>query len=335
MTAHRLPHDGLLADRIILDVGAGNDIVATIDRGYVPLISAAAEARGLKDPLKAGIRLTLFCKTYVGDITVTADSQVDNAGSLTLVFGAQGEWVDLLAVDEGADFNNPDLQWRVVGGEGVGGALLADAADISIADAGAFTANTNLETATQEIYQGMISTQGIIWLPFGSFMESADGDPIVKHVNGANAFPGYFTSVATEALGLRWNNDGTPLAAATNFLMPPDCDITANMTVHMLASKTSTEAIATTFTLTAFNNHPTAGALYDADASFGGVSSAMSNPGVAKSVEEVTLTLALANLAAFPNIVHLTVNPTPGTLTTDDVILHAMWIEYTTKILTS
>jgi len=164
MTAHRLAYDGLLADWKILDPGDTGNIVASKDRGYVPLISAAAETRTLKDPLRVGIRLTLFCNTYVGDITVTADSQVDNAGSLTLIFGAQGEWVELLAVDEGASFSSTDLQWRVVGGEGVGGALLADAADISVADAGSLITATQVEAALQELaeaHQNLDTTAGV------------------------------------------------------------------------------------------------------------------------------------------------------------------------------
>lgn len=204
---------------------------------------------------------------------------------------------------------------------------------VGIEDAGAFTAAATVEAALAEIYQHIITAQGIIPLPLANCVESADGDALAKHVDGGGTIPGLFA--AAEIFGIRWNNNTTPVALATNFLMPPDCNIAANMELHILASKTSTEAIATTFDVEAFNNHPTAGALYDADADFGGTTSAMSNPGVAKSVEEVTLAFAAANLAAFPNSVHLTVVPTSGTLTTDDVIIHQMWVEYTRKLLAS
>ncbi len=207
---------------------------------------------------------------------------------------------------------------------------------IGFEDAATDATATTVEAALAELFQHIVTVEGMIYLPVGGLVHASDGTDgtvLALHASGSNAFPG--TWALAEGTGVRWNNLATPFGFATCFVMPPDVDITANMVLHLLASKTGTEAAATTFDVTAFNNRPTAQALYDADADFGGTTSAMPNPGIDKAVEEVTLTLALANLAAFPNCVTLTVRPTAGVLTTDDVILHAMWIEYKRKILTA
>jgi len=105
------------------------------------------------------------------------------------------------------------------------------------------------------------------------------------------------------------------------------------MTLHILAAKTgATVGDATKFTVAAYNN--VVDAAYDADADFGGDTGAMVGDDTAKHVQHVTLTLALANLAAYPAAMELTIKPKDGTLGTDDVILLAAWIEYKKKLLT-
>jgi len=90
---------------------------------------------------------------------------------------------------------------------------------------------------------------------------------------------------------------------------------------------------ATKFTIEAFNN--VVAALYDADADFGGDTDAMTGDATSKTVQHVTLTLALANLAAYPAAMELTIQPKDGTLDTDDVIMLSAWIEYQKKLLTA
>ncbi len=206
---------------------------------------------------------------------------------------------------------------------------------IGFEDAATDSTETTVEGALAAVFAHLRSVEGIIPLPLGGLVHASDGTDgtvLALHASGSNAFPG--TWALAEATGIRWNNLATPFGFVTTFVMPPDVDIASDMVLHLLASKTGTEAAATTFGVTAFNNRPTAQALYDADADFGGASSAMPNPGIDKAVEEVTLALAAANLAAFPNCVTLTIRPTAGTLTTDDVILHAAWIEYKKKLQT-
>ena len=169
--------------------------------------------------------------------------------------------------------------------------------------------------------------KGFINIPIGSFQEQ-DGTALADFSDGASAVPGY--SAGDEGWGIRWNNHANPDPITANFVIPPDFDENVACTLHFLAAKTgATLADAVTWTVEAFNNVD--GALYDADADYGGASSAMTGDATAKTVQEETLTLAAANLAAAPGTVTITVQPTDGTLGTDDVILFAVWVEYTKK----
>jgi hypothetical protein len=204
------------------------------------------------------------------------------------------------------------------------------ASAVSIADAGNFTAAAQVEAALQELYQDTLSAKGVINIPTPAF--SAAGVALAAFSDGASDVPGY--CVTAKGLGVRWNNHAAPLAVGAKVLVPPDADIAANMTLHVLAAKTgATIGDATKFTVAAYNN--VVDALYDADADFGGDSSAMTGDATAKTVQHETLTLALANLAAYPAAMELTIKPKDGTLGADDVIMLAAWIEYKKKLLTS
>lgn len=204
------------------------------------------------------------------------------------------------------------------------------ASAVSIADAGTFTAQTEAEAALQEIYQHIITTKGIIPIPMPTITNA--GVALAAFANADDPLPGF--CVTAEGLGIRWNNHGTPTPVGTKVMIPPDMDIAANATLQILAAKTgATVGDATKFTVEAFNN--VVDALYDADTDFGGDSSAMTGDATAKTVQHETLTLALANLAAYPAALELTIQPKDGTLGTDDVIMLVCWIEYTRKILTS
>lgn len=201
---------------------------------------------------------------------------------------------------------------------------------ITITDAGEFTAQTVLENALQEIYQHLLTAKGIINL--FPFVHTDAGAALAAFSDGDSATPGY--CVTAEGLGIRWNNHGTPTPVGTVVPIPPDFDNTANAVLHVVAAKTgATVGDATKFTVTAFNND--VGALYDADADYGGDSSAMTGDATAKTVQEVTLTLALANLIPYPGCMQITIGPKDGTLGTDDVIMLGATIEYQKKLLTS
>lgn len=204
------------------------------------------------------------------------------------------------------------------------------ASAISIADAGAFTSETEAEAALQEIYQSLLTAKGIINIPMPNITDA--GVALAAFSNADDPLPGF--CVTAEGLGIRWNNHGTPTPVGTKVMIPPDADITADMTLHILAAKIgATVGDATKFTIVAYNN--VVAALYDADADFGGDTDAMTGDAATKTVQHVTLTLALANLAAYPAAMELTLQPKDGTLGTDDVIMLGAWIEYQKKLLTS
>lgn len=206
------------------------------------------------------------------------------------------------------------------------------AALVAIADAGSFTAQTTVEGALQEVYQSLESSQGAIDLAPSRFY-LLTGAPLAVFANGASAVPGS-AIVDSKAFAIRWNNNSTLNGVMTSFIMPPDCDITANMTLTIYASKTgATSGDAVTFDVGAFNQ--VVGALHDADSDFGGTTGAMTGAATAKTVQAVTLTLALANLAASPAGVTLTIKPTDGTLGTDDLVFLGARVTYKKKILTS
>jgi len=208
--------------------------------------------------------------------------------------------------------------------------LSTTAGTVSIADADGHTAVATVEAALAEIYQHILTAKGIIDIPMPMITNA--GVALAAFSDGASATPGY--CVTAEGLGIRWNNHATPTPVGVKAMVPPDMDAGSDAVLHILAAKVgATVGDATKFTVEVFNND--VGALYDADADFGGDSGAMTGDANTKTVQEVTLTLASANLTAYPAAIELTIGPKDGTLGTDDVILLKAWIEYQRKILTT
>lgn len=201
----------------------------------------------------------------------------------------------------------------------------------TIADAGSFTAQTTVEGALQEIYQDLKSTQLLVPVRFGML---AAGTPLAAWADNASSNPG-ITLANSKAAGYRWNNNASQTAIWTVEAVPVpyEADVTANATMHILCSKVgATLADATTFTVTAFVQD--VAALHDADSDFGGTSSAIAGDATSKTVQDSTLTLALADLAAAaaPAGISFSIKPTDGTLGTDDIIVHAVFVLFKRKL---
>lgn len=239
------------------------------------------------------------------------DGRVSDASSGT----AQG-----IAIETGVDYKHIQVAlWNVKS---------TTAATVSIADTGLFTLAATVEAALAEVYQNLVTAQGVIPIPMPTITDA--GAALAAFSNGASAVPGF--CVTAKGLGIRWNNHETPGAVGTKVMVPPDADVTANMVLHILAAKVgATVGDAVKFTVAAYNND--VGVAYDADSTFGGDTSAMTGDATTKFVQEVTLALALANLTAYPAAIELTLKPKDGTLGTDDVIMLAQWIEYKKKVL--
>lgn len=208
----------------------------------------------------------------------------------------------------------------------------ADAASIALADAGAFTTATNIEAALAEIYQDLKSTLAMVPISLASFVD-ADGDPLAKFVSAASPTFG-FNLGDSEAFALRWNNDATPGTALCQVSLPADLDDTADMYLEFLASKSgATVGDATTLTCTAFILSE--GDLHDADANAGGTTNALVGNAVAKTTDELRLTITAANVPANAYSLTFTVTPTAGTLGTDDLLIHAARLRYKRKLRAS
>ena len=171
------------------------------------------------------------------------------------------------------------------------------------------------------------SAQSIIQLPPNSWIAET-GDPLVIFANVSDGVPRL--SSLDKAWGIRWNNDGTPLAICTQVAIPPDLDASKDVVFSLLAGKTgATSGDDIIWTLAAYNNVHTA--LYDADTDFGGAASAMGGTVAAKTIAYREITLAAADIAASPCMLQLAL--TPSDMGTDDVILLGTWLEYTKKAL--
>lgn len=157
----------------------------------------------------------------------------------------------------------------------------------------------------------------------------AAGTPMAAFADNASSNPGV-TLNDSKAVGIRWNNNATPTAVWTRSMWPRDMDPSYAATLVITAAKTgATSGDATTFTVTAFKN--ATGALDDADTNFGGVSSAMVGTAAAKTVQQVTLSLAAANLGVGGDAFSISIAPTAGTQGTDDVSVYSIELQYRKK----
>lgn len=168
------------------------------------------------------------------------------------------------------------------------------------------------------------STSAPVNVPLLSALLLATGAPMAVFADGASSVPGVQIT-DSEIDSVRWNNHATPAAIVQTIFVPAPSDPAAPAVLHLIASKTgATLADAVTFDVAAFA--VAVGDLHDADADFGGTSSAMTGNATAKTMQECTLTLTGANLPDTACVLTLSIKPTAGTLGTDDVCLHAAYI---------
>lgn len=218
MSSHRLLQDLFLdgTPYVIPDPGDTAEINPDRQFGVVELVSAGAETRTLADPKFAGQFLLLQFKTDNGDVTITADSAVDQDGNTSIVFDDAGDMVLLVGVQDTAD----NFEWRTVTADGVSaigylpleGGTLEDGANIAV---GA-TTGTEIGTAASQ--------------KLGFF----GATPVVQPADGNQADQGAMTTVGsntgTSAAGLSLIGDtamGDESGAIMNDLVALQEDIVA------------------------------------------------------------------------------------------------------------
>ena len=156
------------------------------------------------------------------------------------------------------------------------------------------------------------------------FSSLVGGAPLAAFINGASPTPG-LELTDSESGSVRWNNNATLTPIFMTVRVPKPQDPAAPRKLHLLCSKVgNTLADATTFTVTAFA--VAAGDLHDADANFGGVTGAVAPTAASKTMQEVTLDLAGVDVPDTEYVLTISIQPTNGTLGTDDMCLHAAWI---------
>jgi hypothetical protein len=202
------------------------------------------------------------------------------------------------------------------------------AATVSIADAGNFTATATVEAALQELYQHIISIQGFIPIPLTSFRELAAGVIPNAAANGgllASDSTPILTCIADgDALRIAWAAGNTDQIAAS-VVLPPDLNGAADLVVHMLCSKDAN-----------VNN----ACHMDGEAYFG-ESDVDCFPAAAAAnllidtKGEYTATILAADVPDTQASANMTLVLMPEAHAGDVVYLHAAWIEYKRKVLTS
>ena len=101
MSGHRITADLLKADFDQGEPGSGGSITATGNWTVVELVTAGAETRTLKDPVKSGQVIVLTLKTDGGDCAVTAATACNTAGNTVITFGDAGDTVVLTSIPNG------------------------------------------------------------------------------------------------------------------------------------------------------------------------------------------------------------------------------------------
>lgn len=211
------------------------------------------------------------------------------------------------------------------------------ASTVGSSDVGGYFVGTTVEAQLQEIGLNLNSTQGVVVLPPpADWSLLADGAPMAVWTNATTTVPGTYSDGAKIGGAVRWNNDAAPAAIVTSFDYPPDMDTAVDAVVHYRVAKTgATNNAGNTTTMTSIVANQVDGALYDADTNFGGASSALLPAATAKTLQNLTLTLTAADLAAYPSSATISAKPTAGTLDTDDLIFAKAYVVYTKKPLTA
>lgn len=187
---------------------------------------------------------------------------------------------------------------------------------------------SQLDTAQTEIdalQADALTAQAFVPVPLGDFVVTSTG-----------AKPGAFNDGVAdgfdyiEGLAFRFNVASTAAIGAT-VPLPPDLDDAAAVVIHILASRVGSLDTTAAITVAAF--FQTVGAAYDADSDASpGATGAIS--GATKVVSELTVSIAAGDVPAAPCALSFSLVPTAA-LDADDMRIHAVWLEYTRKLLTA
>lgn len=211
------------------------------------------------------------------------------------------------------------------------------AADVGIADAGSFTANTTVEAALQEIFQHLISTGVTVPLPiqdFRSVSTSKDvgttaagaGNGTGSGVMASNSTPALQATATTEHLGITWVT-GDVVQIAIGITLPEDIDDTQDAYVDLYVQANTTDQ-APTFTVETSWISANASGVGTLGSLVTDTATAVTSTGV----QELTATIASGDVPA--GAVALTLGLVPATHGTSEFILYGARLRYKGKLRT-
>lgn len=195
------------------------------------------------------------------------------------------------------------------------------AATVSIADAGGFTSAATVEAALAEIYQNLLTVQGSIPVPLGA-ITMEDGTALTKQ---ATTVAGYLQISDKEIVIDIPVNCTSGEALGFSVPLPQDIDITADLTVHVLAGKNADNDA---LTLDCEVYPVAAGDVGNTD-----IQDTAAQTIVAAGTELI-FTCGADGLLASPSAI-TAILTLGGTNDGDAVYIYAVWLEYKKKILTS
>lgn len=246
-------------------------------------------------------------------VQATGSVTIQNASAVTVATLTSGQIVLFIPLTS--------TTW-VAHGPGAGG--------VSVTDSNNYTTQTTAEAWLNEV----AAATRVIEVDISRGILAA-GTPLAAFADNASPNPG-ITLANSKAVGIRWNNNATQNAPVWFSVPLPYTNFDTSVmqpTLRVLASKVgATVGDATTFTCTAFRQ--TVGALHDVDGGAadngvtGGITTAMTGNATSKTVQEVSVQFADFTGGTMPKALSLSITPTSGTLGTDDVIIHRIWMTF-------
>lgn len=248
----------------------------------------------------------------VDDQTVDVAANTDNdifCGVIAGYIDSTHAWVDIEPA-----IRQADVATHIADTSGA-----HSASAVSLADAGAFTDETEVEAALQEVYQDLQSAAHVIPVNLTAITQE-DGTALTAFSAGAT--PG-FQQLSNKDLVLAWDGNASPGAVAVAIpFVDPAIDDSADVVVHMLAKMagaTDTPVVA-----------------IEAYFGSGDTDCAGTDPEVTgTSLAEYTMTIDADDVPAAPSALTLVLTPTAGQMDTDELHLHAIWLEVKRKLRTA
>lgn len=167
-TPLNIRHNLYRAPTLIADPGASATITIDKDGGVCPVTTAAAEARTLRVPTKAGIVGTIVLYEDGGDLTLTVTNGYNADADTSITFADAGDFVTFISINVGGTY-----YWRIIAQEGTNVAGETLTVDTLAADTltvggyaiapGTMTPGAGISPVTDSVYKASVVKIGDIY----------------------------------------------------------------------------------------------------------------------------------------------------------------------------